>query len=61
MYSLPFELVNIIYEYDGRWKNSYSRCVEEINQVGNRWCIITHILEGVILPRQNPRIFFISL
>ena len=51
---LPCELVEIIYDFDGRHKMDYRRCVDEINSSIRQWNITLNVLENVInLPRKT--------
>ena len=32
LYKLPSDIVDIIYEYDGRYEENYSMCIDEIHR-----------------------------
>lgn len=48
MKTLPSEVIDIIYEYDGRVKKAYLDCVKELQYIAKQWNITVSILQGVV-------------
>lgn len=48
MNNLPSEVIDIIYEYDGRVKKAYFDCVKELQYIAKQWTITVSILQGVV-------------
>lgn len=55
---LPYELVEIIYDFDGRYKINYRRCIDEINRSIRQWNITLNVLKNVINLPQKTQIWF---
>ncbi len=47
MNNLPIELIDIIYEYDGRVKKAYSDCLQEIKMIAKQWVMTLSVLKGI--------------
>lgn len=48
MNKLPSDIVDIIYEFDGRVKKAYSDCLKELQYVAKQWTMTVSILQGVV-------------
>lgn len=45
MKTLLSEVIDIIYEYDGRVKKAYFDCVKELQYIAKQWTITVSILQ----------------